>query len=581
MMIVKNNPNFGTQNIQNKRQVQHYASPISASYGDTVTFKGGINGTSLPRKIFNELARLFKTLIGKGTPKRYAGVKEEVVKEVINGIKGGTSGYRNESGKFFNKDVVKLIAEGYALQLKKMGNTKPVMIAADARDGNEKFLKAVAKVLNKHGFDVIDTGAGTPISVFAQTVRAKGNEVAPINIVFSASHNPWGQFGFNSVTNQGTITPNEITGKITDIIKDVWSNPKLAKVKGVKKGNVTKFDPYETYKKGVEHLVDWKAIKDANITIGYDGLNGTGSKYFTRILEDHGINIAHKMDSMKEGPNPSAENLKDLGEKIKELKPANGLKVGLSNDGDADRFGILDEHGKFVNNNDVILLVLHNMIKNNGAKSGAIIRSHSTSSQLDVLAKKNGLDVIKTPVGFKYIGEEILELKGKAVIGAEESGGLTIKDHIPEKDGIIADLKILELMAKEKKPIGQILSEVKKDLGVTVHNGRKDMKLQNKDGFVADFEKYFNGEKGFDTFAGLKIDLNKTKEEAENIKKFKPNGDGVKLCFEDGSSLLLRKSGTEPIVRYYVETVGKDANEATAKYENFVKEGQAKAKKYE
>jgi len=234
---------------------------------------------------------------------------------------------------------------------------------------------------------------------------------------------------------------------------------------------------------------------------------------------------------------------------------------------------LIDENGNFINADDVLLLVLHHMIENRGNKEGKVIRSQATSMQLDLLAEKNGLEVIQTPVGFKYIGEKILDLEKEGVptiLAGEESGGGTIKGHIPEKDGYAILLMLLEMVAQEGKPVGQILKDVKKDLGADFKLDRIDFSFNNQEdkvGIVKEFEKFLTGEAT--EFAGVKVDLDKTLEEREKIKEFKKNGDGIKLYFEDGSAVLVRQSGTENLARVYIQARGENAEDAAKKFRQF------------
>jgi len=245
------------------------------------------------------------------------------------------------------------------------------------------------------------------------------------------------------------------------------------------------------------------------------------------------------------------------------------LKIGLANDGDSDRFGVVDENGNFISANDVLLLAAYHLNKHKGYNNGnPIIRSAATSSQLDLLADKLGLKVIVTPTGFKYIGEEMIELEKqgiKPIICGEESGGLTIGGHIPEKDGFLATLLMAELMAYEKKPIGKILRHIKEDIiGTVVENSCTNYATPDKFAFIGEFKQIFDDvvRGNRNSVFGMKVDAEKMKSEFAQMCKFKKGGDGVKIFFENGSSVLVRLSGTEDKARVYKEVYSKSPEEA-------------------
>ena len=261
------------------------------------------------------------------------------------------------------------------------------------------------------------------------------------------------------------------------------------------------------------------------------------------------------------GPDPTAKNLKNLKTAVSHLNHPSNLKVGLANDGDADRFGVIDEKGNFIQPNDVIALVLYHLIKNK-KREGVVVRSQATSHLLDEIAKRYCFPVKQTPVGYKYIAEVFKEsdhTSQKVIIGGESSGGLSIYGHIPEKDGIIANLSILELMAYENKPIGEILKSLRSNLAQKYLFTEMGIKTEKKDAIAEHFTTLFN--KG-GQFAGLEVDVQKSHAEAKNLKDKFHTQDGTKLYFKDGSWLLVRKSGTEPMARIYFEAI--DSNQAAA-----------------
>jgi len=531
--------------------------------------------------------------------KKLTVIDDETRDKVAEKIRTATSGFRDlydpankNKNCLFSAPVIENITQATCAhyvddaKAKNKKTYKNVIVGGDTRTTTAVMAKNITNQMLNNGFNVIrpkdDFIIPTPVLALA------AKELQTNGILLSPSHNPWEETepksgnkyaygGYNFITDQATVAPPAITKTIADNVALLGKNPDLNAKISDKKGKVEFYDFYKLYEKQLDKKVkiDWKSIKDANILIGYDGIEGTGSKYFPRLLADHGINLQVKMDSKKKGPNPTAANMQDVTDAVMNKQHENNLKVALSTDGDSDRFGVVDEKGAFISPTDVILLTAYHMVKNGRAEKGdgTLIRSHATSSVIDAFAENNGLNVLQTPVGFKYVGEEMLALEkgnkkyGPALVGGEESGGLTIKDHIPEKDGFIALFMMLELMAKEKKPLGEILKDIKETLPafkVTRSDYSFGAKEENKDAFVNGFNEYFNGEK--EEFGGMKIDLKKTKETDEELRSFNKKGDGLKIYFEDKSSILIRKSGTEPIAKVYFDIRGKDNEDAENKY---------------
>lgn len=522
----------------------------------------------------------------------------DVVEAAAKGLTAGTSGLRGEAyGKILNEKLVRLMSKATSLFVhqKSSGQTPKILVGNDTRKFSKEMANVIAQEHSINGVDVykIDEPAATP----AVALIAREKKV-DLGYLLTPSHNPWADGGINMVTKDATIAPPSVTKLIGSIMIDI-AKGNITVHKSTKAGKITIIDAYKFYKGYLdvaknphtgEKLVDFDAIakfsKENNLEIYYDSLNGTGQYYMPRLLEEHGIKLSGNLNTMTEGPNPTEKNLREMSSLMK--KSENRLKIGLSTDGDSDRFGILDENGNFISPNDTLLLVAHHLVKNKGCKNGYMIRSLSTTLQLDAYAKQHGLDIIQTPVGFKYIGEKMLELEkeGKTVVlGGEESGGATIGGHIPEKDGIIVLLQVLELMSKEKKPLSEILKDIKKSLGKEFIETQTAYKMteEAKEAFIGDFDKIFKAVKAGKTDESilqglgkvLEIDSQRTVKEFKEMCEFKPDGDGVKLCFNDGSSLTIRKSGTEPIARVYYNILDDTSDGAQRKYQSlqsFVKQ---------
>ena len=480
-----------------------------------------------------------------------------------------TSGYREIYGDKFNDKFVNTMTNAIA----KYAHDNDIAVmggGGDTRAATINYIPQIANTLLDKGIDVkvpIMRGEDKFSSPAASPVLAVyGKEYdIPLSVLMTASHNPWTYGGYNLLTSEGAVATDVVTRPIAENIVKVAQDGKPVE-NSAKRGELTYFDPYEEYNEYIDSkkLINYDLIKNAGIEIFYDGLEGTGNYYFPRMMEEHGVTFERILDSKVEGPEPNAKNLANLSEEVK--KSDAKLKVGLATDGDSDRFGLVDENGNYINSNDVIMLVAYHMIKNEGMNKGTIIRNCATSKRIDVLAdyfnkldpEKYDIRVEETPVGFKYLGDKMVELEGtehEVIVAGEESGGLTIRNHIPEKDGFVAISKILELIAAEGKPLGQILAELKEKAGTGYTSVAKKIGFANeeaKDAGVKHFDKYLTGE--VDNVAGYKIDFAKTKAAAEHIKEYKKQGDGTKLYLENGTAILIRKSGTEPIVRLTIDS---------------------------
>lgn len=503
--------------------------------------------------------------------KKDVNVDIDKAKFVANSLSTSTSGHRAEyGGENFTPDIVRLITLGVAdfakEEAQKNGKEPTVLIGGDTRIASRESLPLIKDTLLKQNVDVINIKEPVPTPLLA--IAAKNNDV-DIAILMTASHNPWKDGGFNLVTKAGAIAPASVT---KEIAKEIVKHAEKGSFVEYEDNNAkeTKFYPYELYKKEINDLslIDWDNIKNSGLKVYYDGLKGSGIFVMPKILDDYKIPYTEVISSGQEGPNPNEENLAMLGTEVSDSNEK--LRLGIANDGDADRFGVVDENGKFITPNDVLTLVAYHLAKNKGIE-GTIIRSQATSMQLDGIAEKFNSDLIQTPVGFKYIAEDIEDLRKNnkdILLAGEESGGLTVHGHIPEKDGIVALLLVMDLIATEHKPVSEILSDIKQELPNYYVNGDFSKHLKNDDDkniIMKRVENILNKAVEGDTAFGddFEIDTEKSIKIKQEMEHYKKGGDGVKLFLTDGSTVLVRKSGTESLVRCYIVGVGEDEETAT------------------
>ena len=292
-------------------------------------------------------------------------------------------------------------------------------------------------------------------------------------------------------------------------------------------------DPKPDYVAHVEKLIDMEAIRAAKLTVCVDPLYASGRGYLSDILRDAGCTVYTIHDERNplfggSLPEPNATNLKELGALVVEK----GAHLGLSMDGDADRFGMVDATGQYITSNQVLALAIWHWSKR--YPTGSVVRTVPTSYMIDALAKHLGLTVTETPVGFKWVGNALNTTD--AIVGGEESGGLSVKGHIPEKDGIVADLVIVELVAKSGKSPLELLADIEAIIGRFVAT-RIDMRLPEASKMAL--------------MAGLKQNTPTVLAGQPVVESSLM--DGVKMIRGDGSWLLIRPSGTEPLVRCYIE----------------------------
>jgi phosphomannomutase len=493
----------------------------------------------------------------------------------------GTSGYRHDQDAEFNEAVIRQITNAIGdylvAEIQRKGKLLPILIGGDTREKTRRFIPVIAEMLKAKGLDVFQASTDLPSPVLAYAAKYfsqlnLGYDETLGAILMTASHNPWPYGGYNFLTPDAAVMPTPVSQKF-ELYQSEPLNLTLDRTAygGHQPAAITEFDPYELYRQHLKQgmSIDYSKIKASGLKIFYDPLYATGRRYLPRLLKDEGIDtvVIHDTEQLPPGytgmPEPTGSNLTELSELVKQ--DAASLKIGLSNDGDADRFGVLDENGRYLNSNEVLSLIVYHLL-NNRKEKGVIVRSQATTHFLDALAAKSGLSVIQSPVGYKYIAEEFIEHEEKGgeqvLIGGESSGGISVIGHIPEKDGILANLMVAELVAVEGKPLSQILSSVQasvndqfvfRELGVKTEQGKKIMahfqSLQGKGGQIA----------GFD------IDTAKSMASSDALEKKYGTRDGAKVFFKEGSWMLIRASGTEPIARVYVEGVADTACEALDK----------------
>jgi phosphomannomutase len=445
-------------------------------------------------------------------------------------IKFGTDGWRGIIADDFTFANVCKVTRAIASYLETAySKDRPVLIAYDTRFLADQFAHTAASVLADLGWTVLVTDRDCPTPVIAYNARLLNSAGA---LMFTASHNPAPYCGIKYIPDYaGPATP-EITDTIVANIEGATDEPPS----GRNLDKISTFDPKPEYLKFIYTLIDVERIKSAKLKVKYDALYSTSRGYLDTVLEQCGCETEsfHTYRDVLFGggmPEPKGEQLIELVEAVKK----DHADLGLATDGDSDRFGIVDEQGNVLTPNTVLLLLARHLSKNKG-KTGAIVRTVATTHLLDNLAGKYGLQIYETAVGFKYIGEKMRETQ--VLIGGEESGGLSVIGHIPEKDGILADMLVAEAIAYEGKPLSQLVAEAIAEADGPLYNNRLDLHLEDahKAAVLDSFTKNPPAE-----IAGIKI-----KEVGRK--------DGIKLYLEEGSWVLLRPSGTEPLMRVYMET---------------------------
>jgi phosphoglucomutase len=445
-------------------------------------------------------------------------------------IKFGTSGWRGIIGEDFTFENVRIASQGIANYLKKSGQVgSGVIVAYDTRFLSEKFASEAAKILAFNGIQAFLCTRDVPTPcVSFETLRRKA--MGAIN--FTASHNPPEYNGLKFSTSNGAPALPEITKQIEREIHlvqqknerlDVYERTEL----------IEEIDPKDRYLKELRQKVDIDVIKKSAPRIAIDALYGTSRDYLDYLLLESGIEvkIIHNYRDPYFGgfsPECSEKNLADLRQTVS----GEAFDLGLATDGDADRFGIIDDRNRFVPANTILgLLAIY--LKRYRNIPGGLARTVATTHLIDAIARKLDVPLYETQVGFKYIGELILE--DKIAFGGEESAGMSMYRHLPEKDGILACLLVAEMVARLGKKLSQLIEEMHEEFG-SFYSKRIDLKLtaQLKESLAS---KLDNPPTELD---GLRVrDVNTI--------------DGVKLIFDAQTWLLFRMSGTEPVGRLYAE----------------------------
>jgi alpha-D-glucose phosphate-specific phosphoglucomutase len=445
-------------------------------------------------------------------------------------IKFGTSGWRALMAEEFTFANVRRAVSGIA---RYVASHKPsgagVIVGRDPRFLGETFCSMAAEILTAHGITplVIADAAPTPAISYA-VIR----EHADGAINFTASHNLPEYNGIKFSTPDGAPALPEVTHGIEAQIA-AFDRDGEGSSEAASKAAPISLDPRGMYLTRLREIIDFTVIQKAGLRVVYDPLWGAARGYPDSLLRDAGVEVAAVHDYRDvlfggHAPEPDDHLLENLREQMRAIK----AHIGIATDGDADRFGIVDEDGTFFQPNYIIALLFDYLVESRGWKNG-VGKSVATTNMINALAQYHGVQLHETPVGFKYIGELIKQ--DKVAIGGEESAGLSIRHHVPEKDGILAGLLCCEMVARRGKSLGQQLRELFVKVG-SFYPQRENFRL------TPEVKEKFTGKLGQNPldFFGRKV--------KEVVRT-----DGLKLICEDGSWVCYRLSGTEPVVRVYTE----------------------------
>jgi alpha-D-glucose phosphate-specific phosphoglucomutase len=446
----------------------------------------------------------------------------------------GTDGWRGRIAEDYTFDNVRRCAQGFASYMSSQGKKgERIVVGHDRRFGSEHFAAAAAEVLAANSFRVLLTNTATPTPAVSYSVLAQ-KAAGAVNI--TASHNPSTDNGFKVRDEHGGAVAPEGLSDIEQRIPAIEGVKRLRLSDALERGVISYFDPAPAYLEQLARLIDVQPIKDSGLTILVDAMWGNGAGWFPRILDggkSHIVEIHGERNPLfpeMSRPEPIPPNV-DVGlAKVREL----GANVAIINDGDADRLGVGDEHGNFINQLQVYALLAMYLLEVREER-GPIVKTLSTTSMLEKLGEIYHVPVYQTGVGFKYVAPKMLETD--ALIGGEESGGYAFHGHVPERDGILAGLYMLDLMVRTNKSPSQLIEHLYSQVGPHFYD-RVDTR------FPADQRE---------ATRQRILDANPTAIGGLAVTGLDTT-DGFKFGLADGGWLLIRFSGTEPILRVYCET---------------------------
>ncbi len=462
----------------------------------------------------------------------------------MSDIKFGTDGWRGKIAEDYTFDNVRRCAQGFATYLEEEGcGGAKVVVGYDRRFASEDFAAVAAEVMAGNGFHVLLTQGATPTPVISYSA-VHHKAAGAINI--TASHNPPSDNGFKVRDEHGGAVDPAGLKRIEAAIPDSADGVKRVPLeKALKEGGIEYLDPVPAYVGHLKDLVDVEKIKEAGLKIVHDPMWGNGIGWFDQITLKGGTNRFVTIHNVRnpifpgmKRPEPIPPNIDEAMKKVKEV----GADIGIVNDGDADRIGFIDEHGRFVDQLRSYALLAYYMLEVRGDR-GPIVKTISTTSMLNKLGEIYGVPVYETGVGFKYVAPKMVEVD--ALIGGEESGGYAFRRNVPERDGILAGLYMLDFMLSTRKTLSQLIEQLFELVGPHYYN-RIDVRFPNEKRPEA--KARMNAARP-DKIAGLKV---------VGINTL----DGYKFEMEDGGWLLVRFSGTEPIIRVYTETTREDLVQA-------------------
>jgi len=445
-------------------------------------------------------------------------------------IKFGTSGWRAVLAEEFTFHNVRRAVTGIARHVRKASPGQPrLVVGRDPRFLGETFVDLAAGILEQYGIQPLVIGEAAPTPAIAWEVMRRKADGA---INFTASHNPPEYNGIKFSTPDGAPALPEVTKSIEAAILQADADGG-APPSGTQKAVRESIEVKPHFLARLKEIIDFNAIRKAGLKVAFDPLWGASRGYSDELLRESGVQCATVHDQRDvlfggHAPEPDGHLLNDLREKMK----ATGAQIGIACDGDADRFGIVDDDGTFISPNHIIALLFDYLVESRGWRNG-VAKSVATTNLINALAAHHEVELYETPVGFKYIGELIKQ--DKIAIGGEESAGLSIRHHVPEKDGVLAGLLCCEMVAVRGKSLGELLKMVFGEVG-SYYPERQNFHLTD------DAKAKFTTKLKRDPveFAGKKV--------AEVVRK-----DGLKLVLDDGSWVCYRVSGTEPVVRAYTE----------------------------